>query len=142
MVESRALQALNGHLEEQEKLDAATGTAGGHDAISQSESCSNRKLMVTDPNVDISLLPYPNPVKFCQLCLSFTPKLSLVSANIADMWKILGFFAAFVSVCYSHDHEHEQDPIAGPLQKLWYNTIPGDGGTQASECRAMIRDNS
>ncbi|KAL4901611.1 hypothetical protein BDW74DRAFT_187238, partial [Aspergillus multicolor] len=27
-------------------------------------------------------------------------------------------------------HEH-QTPLTGPLQKLWYNTLPGDGGTQA-----------
>ncbi|KAF4625281.1 hypothetical protein G7Y89_g12890 [Cudoniella acicularis] len=28
------------------------------------------------------------------------------------------------------DHEH-QIPIAGPHKALWYNTLPGDGGTQA-----------
>jgi hypothetical protein len=27
------------------------------------------------------------------------------------------------------DHEH-QVPIAGPHKALWYNTLPGDGGTQ------------
>ncbi|CAM1504785.1 Fc.00g023760.m01.CDS01 [Cosmosporella sp. VM-42] len=26
---------------------------------------------------------------------------------------------------------HEQEPLSGPLQSLWYNTLPGDGGTQA-----------
>ncbi|GKZ22943.1 hypothetical protein AbraIFM66951_009309 [Aspergillus brasiliensis] len=26
---------------------------------------------------------------------------------------------------------HDQTPLAGPHQKLWYNTLPGDGGTQA-----------
>lgn len=29
------------------------------------------------------------------------------------------------------DHREDQTPIAGPLQALWYNTLPGDGGTQA-----------
>ncbi|MCJ1366271.1 hypothetical protein MMC16_005399 [Acarospora aff. strigata] len=27
--------------------------------------------------------------------------------------------------------DHDQTPIAGPHKSLWYNTIPGDGGTQA-----------
>jgi agmatinase len=27
---------------------------------------------------------------------------------------------------------HGQKPITGPHQSLWYNTIPGDGGTQVS----------
>ncbi|KAM0418982.1 hypothetical protein ACHAPT_012033 [Fusarium lateritium] len=26
---------------------------------------------------------------------------------------------------------HEQEPLSGPHQSLWYNTLPGDGGTQA-----------
>lgn len=25
---------------------------------------------------------------------------------------------------------HEQKSLAGPHQSLWYNTLPGDGGTQ------------
>jgi hypothetical protein len=28
------------------------------------------------------------------------------------------------------DHHEEQKPIAGPHKSLWYNTLPGDGGTQ------------
>lgn len=27
---------------------------------------------------------------------------------------------------------HEQTPISGPHQSLWYKTLPGDGGTQVS----------
>ncbi|KAK0720591.1 agmatinase 1 [Lasiosphaeris hirsuta] len=43
------------------------------------------------------------------------------------------FFAlCLAAVAAAHgDHDHDQDPIAGPLQALWYNTLPGDGGTQA-----------
>lgn len=26
---------------------------------------------------------------------------------------------------------HNQQPISGPHKALWYNTLPGDGGTQA-----------
>jgi hypothetical protein len=37
---------------------------------------------------------------------------------------------ALASSAFSHaDHEH-QTPISGPHKSLWYNTIPGDGGTQ------------
>jgi agmatinase len=25
---------------------------------------------------------------------------------------------------------HDQTPIEGPHKSLWYNTLPGDGGTQ------------
>ncbi|KAH0834461.1 hypothetical protein FOPE_03809 [Fonsecaea pedrosoi] len=28
------------------------------------------------------------------------------------------------------DHDHDQAPIEGPHKSLWYNTLPGDGGTQ------------
>jgi agmatinase len=40
---------------------------------------------------------------------------------------VLSFAAA---VAAHGDHDHDQEPLAGPLQKLWYNTLPGDGGTQ------------
>ncbi|KAF2400228.1 Arginase/deacetylase [Trichodelitschia bisporula] len=29
------------------------------------------------------------------------------------------------------DHAHDQEVLEGPLPSLWYNTLPGDGGTQA-----------
>ncbi|KAJ3945081.1 uncharacterized protein N0V96_005104 [Colletotrichum fioriniae] len=33
---------------------------------------------------------------------------------------------------YGHgDHDDHQKSMSGPHQSLWYNTIPGDGGTQA-----------
>jgi agmatinase len=35
--------------------------------------------------------------------------------------------AALVAGHAGHD---DQEPISGPLQSLWYNTLPGDGGTQ------------
>ena len=28
--------------------------------------------------------------------------------------------------------DDEQKPVAGPHKSLWYNTLPGDGGTQVS----------
>ncbi|MCJ1309853.1 hypothetical protein MMC25_003514 [Agyrium rufum] len=31
----------------------------------------------------------------------------------------------------AHESPNSQKPVAGPHQNLWYNTIPGDGGTQA-----------
>lgn len=40
--------------------------------------------------------------------------------------------AALVGSAYAHGHHADQTPIEGPLQGLWYNTLPGDGGTQVS----------
>ncbi|KAF1851731.1 Arginase/deacetylase [Cucurbitaria berberidis CBS 394.84] len=41
---------------------------------------------------------------------------------------LLGFAAA---VAAHGDHDHDQEPLAGPHEGLWYNTLPGDGGKQA-----------
>ena len=30
-------------------------------------------------------------------------------------------------------HGSHQTPLAGPHQSLWYNTLPGDGGTQVDQ---------
>jgi hypothetical protein len=35
------------------------------------------------------------------------------------------------------DHEH-QTPISGPHKSLWYNTLPGDGGTQVDSLDWMV----
>lgn len=39
-------------------------------------------------------------------------------------------FANLICVAAAHAG-HEQKPIAGPHKSLWYNALPGDGGTQA-----------
>ena len=45
--------------------------------------------------------------------------------------KVLGAVVALAAVAAAHgDHDHDQAPIAGPHKGLWYNTLPGDGGTQ------------
>ena len=41
-------------------------------------------------------------------------------------------FAALTAVAFGHEHHDEQTPIAGPHGGLWYNTLPGDGGTQVN----------
>jgi len=38
-------------------------------------------------------------------------------------------FLALSSLVVAHG-DHNQVPLAGPHQGLWYNTLPGDGGTQ------------
>ncbi|OCK75009.1 Arginase/deacetylase [Lepidopterella palustris CBS 459.81] len=46
--------------------------------------------------------------------------------------KVISAFAALAAIVAAHgDHEHDQAPIQGPHKGLWYNTLPGDGGTQA-----------
>ncbi|KAI1133296.1 arginase family-domain-containing protein [Nemania abortiva] len=40
---------------------------------------------------------------------------------------VLGIVASVAG----HDHSNEQTVLSGPHRSLWYNTLPGDGGTQA-----------
>ncbi|KAK4998862.1 hypothetical protein LTR66_001995 [Elasticomyces elasticus] len=48
------------------------------------------------------------------------------------MFKLLTVGAALAAGAAAHgDHGSDQTPIEGPHKGLWYNTLPGDGGTQA-----------
>lgn len=48
------------------------------------------------------------------------------------MLKNLLTVASLASGALAHAN-HDQTPIAGPHKSLWYNTLPGDGGTQVSQ---------
>lgn len=39
-------------------------------------------------------------------------------------------YAALVATVVAHGLHDDQSPILGPHQSLWYNKLPGDGGTQ------------
>jgi agmatinase len=44
------------------------------------------------------------------------------------------FLLYLASFAQAHgDHNSQQEPITGPHKSLWYNTLPGDGGTQVSK---------
>ena len=43
--------------------------------------------------------------------------------------RALGVVCLFTAALGHGDHDH-QVPISGPHKSLWYNTLPGDGGTQ------------
>lgn len=45
--------------------------------------------------------------------------------------KVFGFLALASAVAAHGDHD--QTPISGPHKSLWYNTLPGDGGTQVGQ---------
>jgi agmatinase len=47
--------------------------------------------------------------------------------------------AALVGSTYAHGHHDDQTPIEGPHQGLWYNTLPGDGGTQVFATNSRFR---
>lgn len=47
----------------------------------------------------------------------------LSTASLALLW---------AAIAAAHSGHADQSPIAGPHQSLWYNTLPGDGGTQVS----------
>ncbi len=46
--------------------------------------------------------------------------------------------AAFAAVVLAHA-DHDQTPIAGPHKSLWYNALPGDGGTQVQILNPLDR---
>jgi agmatinase len=44
--------------------------------------------------------------------------------------KVSSTVLSFAAAVAAHgDHGH-QEPLAGPLEGVWYNTLPGDGGKQ------------
>jgi len=47
------------------------------------------------------------------------------------LYPIACAIALAASVLVNAHEDHDQKPIAGPHKGLWYNTLPGDGGTQA-----------
>lgn len=50
------------------------------------------------------------------------------------MLRLATVVAALAAGVAAHgDHAHDQEPIAGPHKGLWYNTLPGDGGTQVRD---------
>ena len=57
------------------------------------------------------------------------------------MWNILLPIAGAVAGVCAHG-DHGQVPIAGPHASLWYNTLPGDGGTQVGLAKTMIKRSS
>ena len=55
---------------------------------------------------------------------------------------VLSFSVCLFVRALAHDGSHDQTPIAGPHQGLWYNSmnrIPGDGGTQVSSCFQQLK---
>jgi hypothetical protein len=48
-----------------------------------------------------------------------------------DMLPSINLLIAAAAVVLAHgDHGHGQTPLEGPHKQLWYNMLPGDGGTQ------------
>lgn len=41
------------------------------------------------------------------------------------------FALGYVAYATAHGTHDNQKTLSGPHQALWYNTLPGDGGTQA-----------
>lgn len=51
----------------------------------------------------------------------------------------VNLFIIATSVIFATAHiEDDQKPIAGPHKGLWYNALPGDGGTQAIYSKSQI----
>lgn len=59
------------------------------------------------------------------------------------MLRLATVVAALAAGVAAHgDHAHDQEPIAGPHKGLWYNTLPGDGGTQVRSSENLQMVNS
>ena len=54
--------------------------------------------------------------------------------------KFSATFLSFAALVAAHG-DHDQTPISGPHQDLWYNTLPGDGGTQVCEPKLQPEKN-
>ena len=48
------------------------------------------------------------------------------------MSKLLALAALLVATLAHEGHDHDQTPISGPLEGLWFSGLPGDGGTQVT----------
>jgi agmatinase len=46
--------------------------------------------------------------------------------------KLSSAIFSFAAAVAAHGDHANQEPMEGPHQGLWYNTLPGDGGTQVS----------
>lgn len=45
--------------------------------------------------------------------------------------KVSSTILAFAAAVAAHgNHGVDQEPLNGPHEDLWYNVLPGDGGTQ------------
>lgn len=51
-----------------------------------------------------------------------------MTITVPDRMKL--FLCSLLVVALAHK-DHDQAPVQGPHKGLWYNSIPGDGGTQA-----------
>ena len=49
--------------------------------------------------------------------------------------KSFALLAGLAAIAVAHE-DHDQTPIEGPHKSLWYNTLPGDGGTQVSQTQS------
>jgi len=54
---------------------------------------------------------------------------SIETSIFPTMFKSIAGIFALASLSAAHGG-HDQIPMAGPHKDLWYNTLPGDGGTQ------------
>ena len=54
------------------------------------------------------------------------------------MFKLASSVIALAAAAAAHGNHDNQEPISGPHKSLWYNTLPGDGGTQVRRSLTVI----
>ena len=54
--------------------------------------------------------------------------------------RVPGTILLLVAAVAAHgDHDHDQEPMSSPHEGLWYNTLPGDGGTQVLYSDSLLK---
>ena len=83
----------------------------------------------------------PAPVRLLLASLGPFPTCS-IPLTVKMRFTVLSFSVCLFVRALAHDGSHDQTPIAGPHQGLWYNSmnrIPGDGGTQVRSCFQQLK---
>jgi hypothetical protein len=71
----------------------------------------------------------------CKLCVRDSQKLVMFTTRSIALLSLAGSVV-------SHGHHDDQSPLLGPHKSLWYNTLPGDGGTQVHFLNLFIQSSS
>lgn len=95
---------------------------------------------MTEPGQELAATPqvFTETLRPSFLTLFISP-LQSYPLNQSRMKLSSALLTFAVAVSAHGDHGYDQEPLAGPHGGLWYNTLPGDGGTQVlGPCLLLI----
>lgn len=92
-------------------------------------------MKVENLRYSLTYLAIVGPVPSRFVFFGRSPRLTFCEVVIIMKLSVSVVFS-LAALIAGHDH-HDQAPIVGPHKSLWYNTLPGDGGTQV---RSFLSD--